>query len=472
MKSATVNIKQIPSMEFRFDPSLHLSEGVKVRKVLEELPYEIRSLSSVTDRIFLGNIFSRIWVKDREHGIPYLAASDTVLANLDTGQFLAKKQAIEMPYLFLKKGWILVTCSGTLGNTSYTNGHYEGRIATHDLIRIVPDEEILPGGYVYAFLSSKYGYYQITQSQFGGVVKHINATQAGQIKIPLIPKEIVSKADTMIEESARLREEAQTILRQADKELKSRAGLRDLNTEDYNYYGAHPSNRKVSVFSVRRSSKDVITIHAFNHSERMKNTLSMLDNIPTISLGEAISDDGWISPGGVKVLDLSEGNGIMLINQSDIFDNIIKGKWVPRKDKYEKDLLCYGDILIAKIGTLGENETFCRCIFANEDLDGQLISSAFYKLKPSGIVPSGYLYCWLSSDWGFRQLRSSQYGTKQCYPNPKLLNEYRMPILSQEEMEKIDKFVRKAYTYRYKANEIELKAIAMVESEIEKWSKK
>lgn len=471
MKSATVNIKQIPAMEFRFDPSLHLSEGVKVRETLAELPYEVKPLSSVTERIFLGNIFSRIWVKDKQHGVPYLAASDTVLANLDTGQFLAKRQAVEMPYLVLEKGWILVTCSGTLGNTSYTNGNYAGKIATHDLIRIIPNEDELLGGYVYAFLSSKYGYYQITQSQFGGVVKHINATQAGQIQIPVLPADLVSEADKKIKEAARLREEAQTMLTWADKELKSKAGLRDLNTEDYNHYGAHPSNREVSVFSVRRSSKDVITIHAFNHSERMEKTLSMLDNIPTIRIGDAISEEGWVSPGGVKVVDLSEGTGIMLINQSDIFDNIIKGKWVPKKDKYEKDLLHYGDILIAKIGTLGENETFCRCVFANEDLEGQLTSSAFYKLKSSGVVPSGYLYCWLSSDWGFRQLRSSQYGTKQCYPNPKLLNEYRMPILSQEEMEQIDQLVRKAFTSRYKANKLELRAIEMIESEIEKWSK-
>lgn len=170
MKTATVNIREVPHMAFRFDPSLHLSEGVKVREILDELPYEVKPLSSVTQNIFLGNIFSRIWVKDDVHGVPYLAASDTVLANLDTGQFLAKKQAIDMPHLILKKGWTLITCSGTLGNTSYTNGNYAGRMATHDLIRVVPNEAVLPGGYVYAFLSSKFGYYQITQSQFGGVV--------------------------------------------------------------------------------------------------------------------------------------------------------------------------------------------------------------------------------------------------------------------------------------------------------------
>ena len=65
------------------------------------------------------------------------------------------------------------TCSGTIGNVIFTNSTFEGRIATHDLIRVVPDDSKMLKGVVYAYLSSKYGYCQLTQSKFGGVVKHI-----------------------------------------------------------------------------------------------------------------------------------------------------------------------------------------------------------------------------------------------------------------------------------------------------------
>ena len=71
----------------------------------------------------------------------YLAASDTVLANLETGRYLSNYQAATLSYLILKKDWILVTCSGTLGNVTYTNRNFENHIATHDLIRILPNSK-------------------------------------------------------------------------------------------------------------------------------------------------------------------------------------------------------------------------------------------------------------------------------------------------------------------------------------------
>lgn len=48
------------------------------------------TLKMLLKKYFLGNIFSRIFVKDKEHGIPYLSASDTVLADLNTNRFLSK----------------------------------------------------------------------------------------------------------------------------------------------------------------------------------------------------------------------------------------------------------------------------------------------------------------------------------------------------------------------------------------------
>ena len=130
----------------------------------------------------------------------------------------------------------------------------------------------------------------------------------------------------------------------------------------------------------------------------------------------------------------------------------------------------YGEVLIAGVGTLGENETFCRAIFANEDLKGQLISGEFIRMKTNDMIPSGYLYTWLSSDYGFRFLRNIQAGTKLCRPIPKLLLELPVPIIDKEDMLRIDSLVREAHTKRHQANQMESKAIRMVEEEIEKWN--
>ena len=140
MKTGVIKINEAFHSGYRIDPSLHLSEGVKVRSELTHLPYELTTVANCSSSIFLGNIFSRCFVSKPEFGVTYLAASDTVLANIETGRYLSKKQASTLNYLMLDKDWILVTCSGTLGNVTYTNKSFCNKIATHDLIRIIPDD--------------------------------------------------------------------------------------------------------------------------------------------------------------------------------------------------------------------------------------------------------------------------------------------------------------------------------------------
>lgn len=59
-------------------------------------------------------------------------------------------------------------------------------------------------GALYAYLASKFGYCQLTQSKFGGVVKHINADHVYDITIPLFPKTLQIKINDLIQESAKL----------------------------------------------------------------------------------------------------------------------------------------------------------------------------------------------------------------------------------------------------------------------------
>ena len=443
---------------------------MQAREKLARSPYGLSTVGENASQVFLGNIFSRVFVKDKEHGMPYLAASDTVLANIETGRFLSKKQAKTLKKLILKKDLILITCSGTLGNVTYTNKTFENHIATHDLIRVVPNDNKVNKGTLYAFLSGKYGYNQITQSQFGGVVKHINDVQTKAVLVPIFPRQLQESVETLIQDSAKLREEATLQLTSARSLLFHKTNLRHLTTEDYNYFGPRDYKREVSSFIVNKQSISTTSFHAFNYSERMRNTLKMLNSCECITLSEALDSNMLQTPSSVEVNELPNGKGIELINQKDIFDVVVKGKWIAKKKKISSDLLEYGQLLIAKIGTLGESESFCCSVFVGEELTNKLVSAAFIKLSTNKNVPSGYLYTWISSEYGFRYLRHIHFGTKLCYPNPKLLLEMPVPIIDNDSMQEIDRLVREAHTKRYQANCYERKAISMIEEEIESWT--
>lgn len=468
MKTGIVNSTTFHSDSYRIDPDLHLGEGVQIRRELHATPYELSTVGENASRVFYGNIFSRVFVKKPDHGVPYLAASDTVLSNLNTGRFLSKKQATALDYLKLKKDWILVTCSGTLGNVTYTNKVFEKYIATHDLIRVVPNDAKVNKGTLHAFLSSRYGYYQITQSQFGGVVKHVNDEQMRQVMVPVFPTIFQQEVNDLIQQSAKLREEAATILMQIQKELKEFAKLPELTTEDYDFYGVSTKGRKPSVFIRNKRDITSTTINAFNHSIRIRNLKAKISK-PYVALRDTLVNGDFFTTGSFSRQEAPKGKGVMLINQSDIFDFNIKGKSIYKKCLKNVKLVDYGEVLVAGVGTLGENETFCRCVFANESLQGQLVSGEFLRMKTIDTIPSGYLFAWLSSDYGFRLIRSTQSGTKQCRPIQKLLLEIPVPLLTKEAMLSIDEKVRAAHTLQYQATINENKAITMVEEEIEKW---
>ena len=57
MRTNIISTKNINSSR-RFDPSYHLSDAIILRDELESVPFEKVSISKVTDKVFLGNIFS------------------------------------------------------------------------------------------------------------------------------------------------------------------------------------------------------------------------------------------------------------------------------------------------------------------------------------------------------------------------------------------------------------------------------
>ncbi|MCM1177660.1 MAG: restriction endonuclease subunit S, partial [Bacteroides sp.] len=411
----------------------------------------------------------RVYVKSKEHGIPFLSSSDILLADVNNVKLASKKYMPGIEEMKLDKDWILISRSGTIGNCAYTNEQHAQKLASEDVIRINPND-ILRRGYLYAYLASRYGHSLLTQGMFGGVIQHIEPDFVGSLPIPEMPESFQIEVDRKIKSSANLRSQAAKMLLEAESILKREAGLRDLTPDDYDYFGPKNLNRECSCFS--RSIKDfgTITFNAFNNSERIRKTRDLI-RCEILPIKDVLIGGDTFSSTGLPSIEVKPGHGIMLINQKDIFDNIVTGKYISSKGANLDSLVEYGEVLIACDGTLGENELFCRAIFANEDLKGSFISSHFLRMKTNEIVPSGYLFAWLNSDYGFRLIRNTQAGTKICHPIPRLFLNIPVPILSKEVMNKIDYIVKSAYTKRHEANNLEKEAIAMVETEIESWSK-
>lgn len=452
MKYNVVNTKNVHSTQ-RFDPSFHLSDAITLREKVENVPFEKVSIADATENVFLGNIFSRIFVKDAEHGIPYLAASDTVLANLDTGRYLSKKQASILSYLMLKKDWIVVTCSGTIGNVTYTNSSFENHIATHDLIRIVPNDEKNLRGYLYAFLASKYGYNQLTQSQFGGVVKHINADHVRNIKVPCFAEFFQEEVNDLVQEAARLRENASDALEYA------------IGYFDTLFLMPFKESCLGKV-----SSKEILTSinkrfeASFHISEGKDIDKYIKEHYEWKSLGEVCSNIS--RPDIFKRYYVKKG--ITFLGGADIFlatpdsEKCLSSK---KTANIEALMIKEGTILLPRSGTIG------NVAWAHAGHAQKLASEHVIRITPNDILRAGYVYAFLASKYGKKLIQRYIFGSVIQHVEPPHLKLIPVPIIDKKVMDDIHDKVMVYSSAMGKAIEYERKAITMVEQEIEKWNK-
>ncbi len=453
MKTGVVNSALFHSDGYRIDPDMHLGEGVQIRRELHATPYELSTVGENASRVFYGNIFSRVFVKKPDHGVPYLAASDTVLSNLDTGYYLSKKQAAQLSNLMLKKDWILVTCSGTLGNVTYTNKVFEKYIATHDLIRVVPNDAKVNKGTLHAFLSSRYGYYQITQSQFGGVVKHVNDDQMKQVMVPVFPSTFQQEVDDLIQQSAKLREQAANALAEAVSIFEDEIGI---SSTDYTAY----RNELISIKNIagqfrRMDSQYQIGRKSIGIEKQNLNTIKISSIAKAIFTGNR-GKRYYVDNDGIFFLSSSD---MMLANPKRFC------KKISRKTPNLNDLLVpKGTILISRSGSVGNT------IIVGDDLKGSAVSEHAMRLivDENKITPE-YVFAYFCTKQGKDSLAILPYGSVIVTLGEEFLGDVDLPLLSDEKQKTITALVQ---TYTQK-NDLavanENKAITMVEEEIEKW---
>lgn len=464
MKTASIRSSYIIQHNYKLEGEHYLNDNAYLSMQITMHTDKCIALSQCAS-VFNPPVFKRQFCTKTSNSVQYFQSSDVTNSSEQSPVYVNKNQASHLN-LLVHAGDILITGFGCIGDTRLVTKHQNCVCYANNVCRVRANADIMHG-YLYAFLSSKYAHAQINNNASGSVVRYIEAPGIKKTLVPNISIGIQKEINDLILEATRLREEATDLLYSAQEKLKSYAGLKELTPNNYDYYGSVNKDRKPSVFVLNRKDISAITINAFNYSERIRKTKELITK--HIPLAEVLVGEESFSTGSFPRIEVKPGNGVKLINQSDIFDTKIKGKYISRKNLKLNNLVQYGEILIAGVGTLGENETFCRTVFANEDLVGQLVSGEFIRMKTKETFPSGYLYAWLSSDYGFRLLRNTQTGTKLCRPIPSLLLKIPVPIIETENMEEIDSLVRKAHTFKHIANKIEDKAISLIEREIEGW---
>lgn len=211
------------SSEFRLEAHFYNPISRAAINSIRSCPSQNKTLGELTERVFFCNRFTRTYV-EAKHGIPYLAGKNIVQIRPRIEHYLSISETAELDSYKLQRGWTLITCSGTIGRTCFVWSNFEKYVATHDLIRVVPDENKIDPGYLHTFFSLPYGYEQIMRFRHGSVIDHVTPGQMEKVIVPLPSpaeqKEIGDKVRLAYEkraEALRLEDQAQEILMRAIK---------------------------------------------------------------------------------------------------------------------------------------------------------------------------------------------------------------------------------------------------------------
>ncbi len=407
------------------------------------------ALESIAD-VMNPPVFKRQFCSPTERAVQYFQSSDVNLAAEYSSVYVYKPQA-ERIKAIVHKGDILVTGFGTIGNTRLVSKHQDGVCYANNVARIRTKGEVL-NGYIYAFITSKYGSAQLNKNASGSVVRYIEAPGIKKSLIPILPESFQQEVDDLIQESARLREEAADALQQAIQQV-----------EDIIPY---PSKKNVGCVS----SRTILS----SHNKRFEANYYISEGH---DIEEYIYRNFKWKPLGQVCEDISRPdifkryyvqNGIVFLGGADIFLASPDSKKQLSKTKTTNITslaIKENTILIPRSGTIG------NVAWAHAGHAQKLASEHVIRLQPNDILRGGYIYAFLSSSIGKALIQKHIFGSVIQHIEPPHLKLNPIPILEESIIDNIHKLVLEYSKKVGKAIENERQAISMIEQEIESWTK-
>jgi len=204
--------------EYRLDAHFYNPTAQQAVANIKNCRSVVKTVGEVAHGVLMGPRFKRNYVEST-HGVPFLSGKNIVQIRPTDLKYLSNLQMADMQDLIIKKGWTLITCSGTIGRTCFVWENYENYAASQHILRVIPDESQIDPGYLYAFLSSRYGYEQILRYRHGSVIDEVTDKQIEHVLVPCPSRKDQEAIGDMVRaayekraEAIRLEDEAQAIL--------------------------------------------------------------------------------------------------------------------------------------------------------------------------------------------------------------------------------------------------------------------
>jgi type I restriction enzyme S subunit len=458
-------IKTIPSawLEIegrRLDCGPYMSGAVEARELLKNL--NTTPLNQLTSNhnggIFNGPRFPRVYVDDSRHGVPFLGSTDILDADLSYTSLLSRNQVESKPELLIDEGWTLITCSGTIGRMAYARSDMKNMAGSQHFMRVVPDSDIILPGYLFAYLSSRFGVPLVVSGTYGAIIQHIEPHHIAKLPVPRLG-EVEDRAHELVQQAANAHVESIELRNQAGIMVNSICGFPEKLA---------PAARNFA-FSAANSNDVLRRLDATFHNPVAQKAETLTEAADGISLSNA-GVDGYES-NRLKQVFVEEGYGTPFITSGGIFSKTITAERYLRNQllgEEETWRINECDTLIARSGQVGG--IIGRGVWADSRLDGFAASPHILRLRPTiADFPPGYVYAFLClTDVGYQLLARTAAGSSIPFLPLDAVLEIKVPRKPHlDQRQEIDTLVKRSGELRKRSQELGLEAVSLVERTIE-----
>lgn len=442
---------EISHRDRRLDAEVYLSDGYTVRQAISQARLPTYQLGAIAD-IWQPYRLKGIKV-DPEHGVPFLAATQAFDIWPKPRKWLAQSKTPDFFSRLVLPDWILVTCSGTVGNAIITYSAHTEKVISHDLLRLQIQESHLRN-YVYAFLRTRFGRAMMRGSHYGNVIKHLEVAHLQEIPIPVIDRLCEGIGD-QISRVYEARDEAYQLDMAARQQfadaMVNKPGLLDENGYSTSATKLFGRRRRLEANAYSPESQQVVQAYKQNSLEIETLSESCRTFVPS------------------RFKRIYGNDGMPYLDSEPIFKvNPELSKFLTPATKIDFDAYKVerGWLLMACSGQIyGING---QAIVASEMHEDKVITQHIMRIVPTERIQPGYLQTVLSHPTlGKPLVVSRAYGTSVPELSAEDIGQLPIPRLDERVEDEIAIAAERASELRVQANKTEFEVVMALEAELE-----
>jgi hypothetical protein len=200
---SAVNLASVIQNRMRLDANCYTDRIGAIEQTIDSGDWD--TIGSVTTFCSDLSRFSRTF---GDGGIPYVSASELFDVNATPTKKIYEKLVANWQDYVLHPGMIVMACSGQrygiLGRAVKLTDNHEGLFGSHDLMRIIVDENRMRSGYLLTYLNDpQFGRPYVVRNAYGTSIPHLDSSDVRKLRVPRLNS--VSEcaiADTMDESVA------------------------------------------------------------------------------------------------------------------------------------------------------------------------------------------------------------------------------------------------------------------------------